>query len=263
MKSRLFISLMVIALAAALIGGATMAWFTDADDAGEAVFTAGTLTIDVSDGLDQLFEISPKIENMNPGDVYGPIEIQITNDGSKNLAWFGNWTFTPEVADNDKLLDAIYIKSMKMEFLDEDDALWNNDPWYSGYKFIEDGVGALSPVHDNAGEKDAFDLLIDSDGLGVITLRNWNDNPTMAPGTVYEHMGALKPGNKYVLTVEFGFHSGAGNEYQGDATGVSPITVGFTVNATQINADAITAEIPGVLGSDHIVWLNNQILVQP
>jgi predicted ribosomally synthesized peptide with SipW-like signal peptide len=32
MKSRMLVSLLVIALAAAVIGGATMAWFTDEDE---------------------------------------------------------------------------------------------------------------------------------------------------------------------------------------------------------------------------------------
>jgi predicted ribosomally synthesized peptide with SipW-like signal peptide len=41
MKSRMLISMLVIALAAAVIGGATMAWFTDEDTAGPVTFTAG------------------------------------------------------------------------------------------------------------------------------------------------------------------------------------------------------------------------------
>lgn len=261
MKSRMIISLMVIALAAALIGGATMAWFTDSDDAGTATFTAGTLTIDVSEGLGNFPLLNTsKHGNMNPGDVYEPIVIEITNTGSKKLAWFGNWTFTPGALGDDKLLDAMYIKSMSMKFLDATGNPWNNDPWYSGYEFIQNGVGA----GPHPSEVAAFNTLIDSK-FGVITLRNWNDNPTMLPGTVYEHMGALKPetGNKYVLTVEFGFHPLAENEYQGDANGVSPITIGFEVDATQVHADAITAEIAGVTGSQHIVWLNDQITLQP
>ena len=257
MKSRMMMSMLVIALAAAIIGGVTMAWFWDTDDAGEAVFTAGTLRIGVSDGLETFAEL-PNLGNMNPGDVYGSIEIEIVNDGSKNLAWFGNWVFTPGEAGKDKLLDAIYIKTMKMEFLDEDGDEWNDDPWYSGYNFIENGRGA----GPHPGEVAEYDALADISDFNVITLRNWNDNPLMAPGTVYEHMGALKPGNKYVLTVEFGFHSGACNDFQGDADDVSPIKVEFIVNATQVNADAITDEL-GVPGANHIVWLNNQLAVQP
>jgi predicted ribosomally synthesized peptide with SipW-like signal peptide len=81
--------MLVIALAAAVIGGATMAWFTDSDEAGDVTFTAGTLKIDVSDNYSSPeFEVY-EFENMNPGDVYDPIEIVIENVGTKKtgLVW--------------------------------------------------------------------------------------------------------------------------------------------------------------------------------
>ena len=110
---------LLVALAAAVIGGATMAWFTDSDDAGTATFTAGTLTIDVSDGLTGFQNLLPgsKHGNMNPGDVYDEIEIIIENKGSKKLGWVGNWSVTQLDSQlSDALLDGIYIKNMKMEF---------------------------------------------------------------------------------------------------------------------------------------------------
>lgn len=267
MKKKLLLTMLTLAVSASMIVGGTMAWFTSEDDAGNAVFTAGVLNIDVSDGLTTFNDLLPVSShgNMNPGDVYDEFEIVIENDGTKNLAWFGDWQFTPEEAVDDKLLDAIYIKTMGMQMLDENDELWDdNDPWYSGYNFIEDGRGNF--VGHNQGEADAFDAMADESPFNVITLRNWNDNNGMITlsGAPFEHMGALKPGNKYVLTVQFGFHEGAGNEYQGNAAGVSPITVGFEVNSTQVVADAIDAEIaPTGLGTAHITWLENQLSVQP
>lgn len=263
LKMKLIASLLLIVLTTALIGGLTGAWFTDADTAGTATFTAGTLSIDVTDGLDLYNTLLTTPEDMYPGDVFDEIEIEITNTGSKDLAWFGNWTFMPETSGDGKLLDKIYIKSMGMYFEDEDGNLWNSDPWYQGYRFIENGVGNL--LAHNAGEAAYYDTLAaaDPNGSGVITLRQWNNNHSMILNTMYEQMGALKPnGNKYVITVEFGFHESAGNAYQAGMPGVSPITIGFEVDATQVNEAAINEMIPGK-GTAHIGHLNNQIIAQP
>jgi predicted ribosomally synthesized peptide with SipW-like signal peptide len=46
MKSRVILSGFILVLAIAMIAGATLAWFTDSDSAGEAVFTAGTVDIE-------------------------------------------------------------------------------------------------------------------------------------------------------------------------------------------------------------------------
>lgn len=265
LKMKLIASVMLIVLTTALIGGLTGAWFTDADTAGTATFTAGTLDVDVSDGLTSL-EVA-RLENMAPGEVTNLIEIEIMNNGSKNLAWFGDWVFSAQDPVKDALLDKLYIKTMGIYYEKADGTAWGPD-WYSGYNFIENGRGKLVPftVGDNAGEKAWYDSVANLSPDGVITLRNWNNNAAMVPGTVYEMMGALKPGdNKYVIKVEFGFHQSANNLYQGNATYVSPITVGFNVNATQVNADAVNAlnaSYP-TMGTTHIDWLNDQLDMQP
>ena len=263
LKMKLMVSLLLIVLTTALIGGLTGAWFTDTESAGTATFTAGRLDIDVPDGLSDfnlLLDYGSKHGRMNPGDLYDPITIQIRNTGTKNVAWFGDWIFTPTVEGADKLLDKMYIETMSMSFIDIDGNPWNADPWYSGYDFIVNGKGNF--VGHNQGEADFFDGLAAMSPDGVITLRNWNDNANMAPGSTFEHMGALKPGeNRYVLKVVLGFHKSAGNEYQGDAEGVSPITIGFNINATQINAEAMDALFPGL--GIHFDWMNDQINVQP
>ncbi len=77
MKSRMMVSLLVIALAAAVIGGATMAWFTDSDPVEPVTFTAGTVDIKVTDQ-------EGGYENVNPGDCHD-VTATITNVGSKNV----------------------------------------------------------------------------------------------------------------------------------------------------------------------------------
>ena len=143
MKRRMWFGFLAIALAAAMIGGATMAWFTSQDTAGAATFTAGTLKVDVSDGLTTFNSLLPESKhgNMNPGDVYDEIEIVIENTGTKRLAWFGNWSATQVNGQlSDALLDGIYIHSMKMEFKSPG----TNPDWETMDHFINNGVGAGS-----------------------------------------------------------------------------------------------------------------------
>lgn len=251
MKSRIMISMLVIAMVAAVIGGATMAWFTDTDNAGgPAVFTAGTLDVDVSKGLTTFQGLLPdnsKHGNMNPGDVYDAIEIIIENKGTKNLAWFGNWQATVvDQSKNDKLLDGIYIHMMKMEFKSPQGADW--EPMD---QFITNGIGS-------GNYPGWYNTLASQGNFPVVQLRQWLGNNGMG-STPYEHMGALKPGYKYKLTVQFGFYSGAGNDYQGSVA--SPVNLSFTVDAAQINVDALNAFQLG-FGTNHYTWLNQQIAKQ-
>ncbi|NLK00851.1 MAG: hypothetical protein GX318_06400, partial [Clostridia bacterium] len=99
MKSRMLISMLVIALAAAVIGGATMAWFTaeaQIDEGNVATFTAGTLAVDVDGEPTYTPMPDRKIDNVNPGDC-ATVCWDIVNEGSKsaelrvkiNAGWVG------------------------------------------------------------------------------------------------------------------------------------------------------------------------------
>lgn len=252
LKSKLFISMMIIVLTVSTIGGITMAWFTDQDTAGTATFTAGTLHINATDGLTTFNELlNTKRGNMNPGDVYEPIVIEIQNTGTKNLAWFGNWTFTVLNNENipvmsDKLLDGMYIDSMKMEFLSPSP----NADWEPVDQFITAGIGS--------GAYPAwFNTLASQGTFPVLSLREFDGNNGMGT-TPYEHMGALKPGYSYRLTVQFGFYSGVDNTYQGDVA--NPIQIGFEVSAHQIKVDALNNFVAGF--GIHEPWLMDQIAKQ-
>lgn len=272
MKKKMLLILLAVTVSVATLAAATMAWFSDYDVAGEATFTAGILSVDVSDGVSQFVDCDT-IDHMNPGDEFGPITIEIVNDGTKKLAWFGDWQFTVMEGtgeeghiDGDKLLDVLYIKDARMEMLkpnpsfnpaeDESETNpkyihWSDSDDHNDH-FIKDGRGyGPYPSH--------YNTLADKSIYGVITLRNWNDDGGMT-GAPYEHIGALIPGNKYVLTVTLGFVGTNDdlNAYQGNQEGVSPIKVGFKVDAFQVNQDALNAIGRGA----HFDWFNIQIAAQ-
>ncbi|MGI6582776.1 MAG: TasA family protein [bacterium] len=90
MKSRIFMSMLVIALAAALVGGATMSLFTDVKETEDFQYTAGTVIITPSE-LTHVIDFG-SIGNMAPGDkVYGSFTVE--NEGSLDI-WFTVEAFT-------------------------------------------------------------------------------------------------------------------------------------------------------------------------
>lgn len=233
---KILFSLMVIAVVAAMIGGATMAWFTDTATSQQNSFTAGVLSIDDSlVGADAAIVI----DNMAPGDVTDEFVVTIKNNGTIPLAWFGDWQFGGDAV----LKKALYFDYAKMEFLKPDGTTWEPED-----NFITAGVGSgLYPAW--------FNTLAASSLFKVVTFDVWDGNNGMGT-TPYEHMGALKPGYSYKLTVKFGFAEGAGNEYQG----LGPVTAKLVVNATQVKAGALDALKPGF--GTHLTWLEAQLAKQ-
>jgi predicted ribosomally synthesized peptide with SipW-like signal peptide len=65
MKKKLLMNVLVLVLAVAMIAAGTMAWFIDSDDAGEATFTAGTVSIEAGRKV-----VSEEGELVNPDTVY-------------------------------------------------------------------------------------------------------------------------------------------------------------------------------------------------
>lgn len=79
-KSRMMISLLVISMVAALIGGGTMAWFTAKADAPVNEFTAGTVMLEVGEEV----VYGDDMGNVNPGDCFLKC-IEVTNSGTKAM----------------------------------------------------------------------------------------------------------------------------------------------------------------------------------
>lgn len=209
------------------------AWFTDTATAPVTTLTSGTLSI--NDG--KVVEVPlGTINNIEPGWVSDEVVIQIVNNGNLNLAWFGNLM----LEGGANLNEVVYIESAKMEFVG-----WSEPTDI----FIEDGVGAgLYP--------DWFNSIAASSPFGVVTLVKFDGNDGMLPGTDYEFMGALVPGNSYKLTLKFGMVEEASNYYQN----MGPLAIKFKVDATQVKEGAILATTG--LGSIDMTWFNTQIANQ-
>ena len=85
MSRRVFVSILIILLSMAAIGGGTLAWFTASTDPVENVFTAGTVAIQADE---EIITGEDKMENWNPGDC-AEKEFTIVNTGTKGIALRG------------------------------------------------------------------------------------------------------------------------------------------------------------------------------
>lgn len=83
MRKRIITSMMVIALMAAMIGGGTLAWFTDSDTAGEAMFTAGTVRVRAGEAVITTVD-GGRFNNWNPGDTH-IVCWEFENEGTKRI----------------------------------------------------------------------------------------------------------------------------------------------------------------------------------
>ena len=98
MKRKIWFSFLLIALSAAMIGGATMAWFTAEADAPAATFKTGTVKVRADKGEEFIATPAEKyFDNVNPGDC-ATVTWNIVNTGTKAIelrvllekAWLGN-----------------------------------------------------------------------------------------------------------------------------------------------------------------------------
>jgi hypothetical protein len=237
MKKNWKILIAVLAIATMTIGMiGSAAWFSDSATSNVAMVSSGTLSIDDGQVSETVLGV---ITNMAPGDETGTATITIVNNGSMNLAWFGNLIVSDSILKN-----VIYIKDAKMSFLTPTNQNWQplEGSCPAGpdhFITLGKGTGCWPTVWGGPGN--------------LATLAVFDDNHNMAPGTPYEFMGALKPGYKYQQTLQFGFWDDAGNAYQG----AGPMTIQLKVDATQIKLDALNALYPSL--GNMLGWLNTQI----
>lgn len=99
MRTKVIMSLLVLALAGALVGGATFAYFTSEATNSGNVFSTGTLAISITDPVE---EVMFNVPNMKPGDQVSDT-ITIQNTGSLNFKFRG------EVTGNNYLAGGTFV----------------------------------------------------------------------------------------------------------------------------------------------------------
>jgi predicted ribosomally synthesized peptide with SipW-like signal peptide len=250
MNKKLILGILLIGVLAFGAGLGTFAWFTAGVASTSNTFTTGTLALD--DGIKEAFDLTGTVGNLKPSDVTRLVSLDIVNDGSLDLAWFGKFVVTnDEFTLNGvqrSLTEAMYIDYMKMEFLKPDGGSWEPKD-----EFIVNGRGAGTYARH-------FEGLVDQK-LQVITLKSFLKDNTMGAGPGVQ-MGALKPGYSYRLSFRLGLAPLANNDYQGRT-----MNIGYQVNATQLNPNALVALFEGIdyltgNGSAHEAWLNQQLAKQ-
>lgn len=210
-KSRILISLLVMALSAALIGGATMAWFTDSAESAPVTMTAGTLLIDI-DNAGVAESNTVVLENLNPGDEVD-YTFDVLNVGTKRLIFTGLLCYNEETGDwdNEMLYDKGYGSKQLSEVLLMDVTV----------------VGQASPFY--SGTLAGF--VNGTDSLGGYPSGLLPDDLTNPP-IVFGEAG-LDPGDELSYEVKFTLPTETNNDYQG-----SSIKLALSVMAKQIHEDA-------------------------
>ena len=218
MKKRMLLSLAVIALAAGLIGGGTLAWFTDqvALDEPEE-FGAGTLMVDIED-----FEADPegiaqeeRLEDVQPGDEW-EYDLEIRNDGT---------------------LD--YEYRVMMFWMDETGQELEKfeDDRYDGSDRDDFGTDPLSEVIEFTITDGEDDEVVDGETLADLDVDYGDDQEYFIPtddedGYLFEEDAENREWN-----IKAEFPEEAGNEYQG-----SELEFMVKISARQVDDDSIWAE---------------------
>ena len=238
MKSRMIISLMVIALAAALIGGATMAWFTDSDASEPVTFTAGTLLIDIEGDnfAQQINSEEINLDILNPGDEF-EFEFDVVNEGTKNLIFTGLLCYEDTIGqDRDDLPEDMVVTletkgygtdPLSEVLIVELKVVGNNMDLGYGDDAENAGVFYRGTLADYDNNSDPFE-----DFPTGLTL-----DPNSQPPIVFGEAG-LTPGagstqNSLTYHVKFTLPTDAGDVYQG-----SSLDAAFVVMAKQIHPGA-------------------------
>jgi len=224
MKSRMMTGMLVIAVMAALIGGATMAWFTDTAKSGQITFQAGTLLIGIDDNRLTAGDID--LNKLNPGETWC-VDIVVVNEGTKNLKFRGVMC---------------YVDTLGRDLHDFGDRVGYGTDELSKAIEMTLKVAAVQPDHK----------YLESD-LGTIiwsgTLSEYNDWDFGQHAPEHANLQPLAPGETIEYTACFVLPEGTGNEYQG-----SVISLKFGFLAAQwLPGDDIYPEFTHCDWADEIV----------
>ncbi len=160
MKKRTILSVVIILLAVASVGGATAAWFTDLATVTNT-FSAGTLDIDATDGWDGL-AIGDEWTNVNPGDCRDK-NFTITNKGSKNALIRLKYEAVWLAADGTTVLSGLDDDGDALVTIDIASGWTYHDGWWY---YTPDPLAPLPPLGET-GNVLTFKLEVCVDGPGT------------------------------------------------------------------------------------------------
>jgi len=161
MKKRWVLSILIVVLAVAAVGGATMAWFTDQSDPIENVFTAGTVEIEAEE---EIIGEGVTMDNWNPGDCVEK-EFTITNKGTKRIVlrgivtqqWYelvgAEWVAWTPAGSNAAKVTLVGTG-------------WTEDPVGSGIWYYNGEVAGTYPDNPEAEVKLNFKVCLDGPEAG-------------------------------------------------------------------------------------------------
>lgn len=160
MKKRWILSVLIVVLAFAAVGGATMAWFTDQSDPIENVFTAGTVEIYAEE---EIIADGVNMENWNPGDCVEK-EFTIINKGTKRIVlrgivteqWYEFDEATQEWVEWAPLPEGSNAAKVTLV-----GAGWNEDPAGSGIWYYVGEIAGTYPDNPEAEVKLNFKVCLD------------------------------------------------------------------------------------------------------
>lgn len=129
MRKNLLIGLLVFSLAALLVVGGTMAWFTDSQTA-DNKFTAGTVEIEINEHGFQ------DITNWNPGDTTNK-DVSIISKGSKGTYVRVQLTPVWGALDGEEFIpdNTLAIANVTLNTINPDKWIYS-DGWYYYYKIM-------------------------------------------------------------------------------------------------------------------------------
>ena len=187
MKTKIAMSLLVIAVTVSMLVGSTLAYFSDTATASNNTFTAGTLNIQISNGGDYADSLNGVWETQTgwaPGDTK-TATLSFTNVGSIDAK---HVYFYFSKSGSDLLMDKIIVTSIQERFNSTDTD------------------NQLEAAAATLGNKDGVLTLNE---LVSVNWYSWDDKT--GDGVI------LQAGDKkdYAITFTFLFPADAGNEYQG------------------------------------------------
>jgi spore coat-associated protein N len=192
---KILISLVMVVLAAGLIGGGVYAAFSNTETSTDNLLSSGTLDLKTndSDGVSQTFYSG----NLKPGDSIGPAKLSLRNTGTLNASAL-------DIAFSYIKRDGAQPSDVKLVGID---------------KTADEYASQVLVVTLTRETQNLLSLIMDQNNNGNIDLYDLSRTSLTGLGGIYA-------GQSKNFTVKFTIDPNTGNEFQGDGVAV---TMTFTL----------------------------------